>query len=352
MSDIPRPKRHLIEASKHWPGAWQWVDQFRANRGNGALPDWPDWCFLPLSGAHAIVGGGRELNLDETRYVSVLGALAAWRVTQGIYRFDADVFRSLWETPIKGAIPVDVLYHLPEWCVYIETPGQQAFERPIHGFYAHLEWDPNENHSELRFVLDFADAGDSLEALLGIPLHLIQGGIAESLQATVDEAIRNVRNFGLDVGSYIPDVHSETEQHLQPSFEPLVSLVLYLCSQAAEYVGDQRPSRPQPTKTKRGPRIFPPDMPTVWQTGFRLGAALRRAENLRRTGEGSAERRSPRPHIRRAHWRTYWTGPRSAEQTPVLRWIHPVLVGADEDEEILPTIRLVKGLTVYEPDRD
>lgn len=31
-------------------------------------------------------------------------------------------------------------------------------------------------------------------------------------------------------------------------------------------------------------------------------------------------------HMRRAHWRTYWTGPRNGEQVKVLRWIPPTFV--------------------------
>lgn len=31
-------------------------------------------------------------------------------------------------------------------------------------------------------------------------------------------------------------------------------------------------------------------------------------------------------HMRRAHWRTYWTGPRTGEQVKVLRWIPPTFV--------------------------
>jgi hypothetical protein len=40
--------------------------------------------------------------------------LAAWRATQGIYVFDSDVRRDIWNTPVSGDIPSDVLFHLPE----------------------------------------------------------------------------------------------------------------------------------------------------------------------------------------------------------------------------------------------
>ena len=63
----------------------------------------------------------------------VIAALASWRPTQGIYRFDADLLEAVWQTPLAspstssstsaGKLPTELLYHLPEWCPYIETPG-------------------------------------------------------------------------------------------------------------------------------------------------------------------------------------------------------------------------------------
>lgn len=79
---------------------------------------------MPLSGAYTIVSGGgtNRLSPKDAAQVSILGALAAWRMTQSIYRFDPNVFAAVWETPIEGDLPVDMLYRLPEWCVYVETP--------------------------------------------------------------------------------------------------------------------------------------------------------------------------------------------------------------------------------------
>ena len=78
-------------------------------------------------------------------------------------------------------------------------------------------------------------------------------------------------------------------EELTDDVSPLVSLVLYLCSQAAEIRagggGDRRPAPPQPVKTKKGLRLFPPERPTPWEVGYRLGAALRRG-GVRARGAG------------------------------------------------------------------
>jgi hypothetical protein len=54
-----RPRTILDSFSHLYPEAWRRVDDLRARRME--LGNWPDWCFLPLAGAHAIVSKGTTL---------------------------------------------------------------------------------------------------------------------------------------------------------------------------------------------------------------------------------------------------------------------------------------------------
>jgi hypothetical protein len=94
---------HLGKYNREYPEAWSIVDRLRADRGKG-LPWWPDWCFLPLSGAYAIVFEKYRIDplpIEALGDVGAVGALAAWRVTKGIYRFDPDVYQERY-IPLKG----------------------------------------------------------------------------------------------------------------------------------------------------------------------------------------------------------------------------------------------------------
>ncbi|MBL8474403.1 MAG: hypothetical protein JNM98_21625 [Rhodocyclaceae bacterium] len=144
-----RPREHLATAGRLYPHAWKRADEFRAVRGRHGLPDWPEWCFLPLAGWYAIVSGGGEnrVPVERITHVARLSALGAWRATQGVYRFDPDVYAAVVDTPISGDIPADVLHRMPEWCVYVETPGMTARGALLHGFWAHLEADANTGQS-------------------------------------------------------------------------------------------------------------------------------------------------------------------------------------------------------------
>jgi hypothetical protein len=95
MSASHRARRHLETIGKRYPGAWRWFDDLRADRQ--ALGGWPEPVFCPLAGAYAIVSGGGSHRVPPAQIPEVarLGALAAWRPTQGIYRFDPDLFSAL-----------------------------------------------------------------------------------------------------------------------------------------------------------------------------------------------------------------------------------------------------------------
>lgn len=338
---IPRPKLHLTETTRRFPLAWRHLDQFRAGRGD-PLPRWPDWCFVPLAGAYAIVTQGKwdpHPLPDDGADVAIVGALGAWRVTQGIYLFDPDVAAAVWETPVEGDIPVQILYRLPEWCVYVDTPGRMVLDRRLYGFFAHLEWDANTGREELRLLLDTSDG------MLPYPIHLVRGGLVESIQAMLAESDRQARLLGYEVRPTARD-----QKHLAQELAPPISLLLYLCSRSAEYRDargeEAQPRCPRPTKTRHGERFFPPDQPRIWETGWRMGAALRSARTASASDDDLSGRTSPRAHIRRAHWHAYWHGPKKAfdkeKRRLEMHWLPPIPVNVETTADLVPTVREVE----------
>ena len=319
-----RPRQHLAVAAKLYPNIWRQVDEFRAMRGREGLGNWPDWCFLPIAGYHAIVSGGgnNRVPFDRISDVARLAALGAWRVTQGIYRFDEDLYEAIVSTELKGDIPADLLTRLPAWCVYIELQAAAG----VHGFFAHLESDMNSGEMELRLLID-AD-----NALLPVPLHLGQWDLVTALEKTASESSKQALRHGLPTLGSLADLAS--------NIAPMVSLLLYLCSEHADYI---RPEPPRPKRTKRGERLFPPDSPTTWDVGLRIGAALRRAHDAApEESAGSGAHARPRAHIRRAHWHTFWTGPRDGNRIARVKWLPPIPVNVDDQGELPATVVPVK----------
>lgn len=313
------PLNHLAAAGKMYPEAWKQVERFRADRAR-YLDGWPQWCFLPMSLWYVIVSEGGIMPLNRVPDIGRLAAIGSWRYSQGIYRFDESVYAALRDTVPSGEMPVEVLFRLPEWSIYIETPGVEWSDIPLHGFWAHLEFDTNEKTPELRLLLD------TEQSLIPVALHMGRWTITEAVDRATQQAVKQGSLIGVPESliSAVTDCSAAT-------VSSLVSLVLYLCSDEPE-IDDERepgssPQRPAPKRTKGGWRLFPAKRPRVWSVGAELGKQLRQAAE---PGEVTGKTKSP--HLRRAHWHGYWTGPRGGERKFGYKWLPPVAVGLNRED--------------------
>lgn len=285
------PVNHLAGAGKVYPGIWRKIDELRC------VGKWPAWCFAPISAVFTCIRtdwAGRADIHNMATDVARLSGLAAWRATQGIYQFDPDLYAALITTPVDR-LPAEVLTLLPEWGIYIETPGHDRFS----GFFAHCDYDPRNKSPELRLLLNTEDN------LVPVAIPITGGVLSDAIDIATP-------GFG---------------EQLAGMCQPLISLVLYICSVTADF-GHYSAYRPVPTRTKKGLRIFPPDKPTIIRTGCEIGAILRasRASYQSLAPDGPTGR-TALPHVRRAHWHGYWLGkPKRFE----IRWMPPILVKANE----------------------
>lgn len=334
-----RPRNLVDNLGREMPGVWKLIDSLRSARGHGAMPSWPDWCFMPLHGPTiALVEhhmGGRASDraavLDQAARLSTL---AAWRLTQGVYRFDPAVYEAVATTPVVGDIPHDVLLRMPEWCIYIETPGMELDSYPVHGVFARLDY-------------RLKTGGRSLDVLFDTELDLVPMLVELgpwTLRESIDRVLTKASAAGEARGLApleAPNGESPMSALLR-MLEPVISLLLFICSQAQE-IGDgtRRPANPQPKRVRGEWRLFPADRPTTWDVGMRLGAALRRAYQVEEIGPGGTHA-GPRPHIRRAHWHTFWLGPRDGDRRADLRWLPPIPVNVDDVGQLPAVVRKVR----------
>ena len=341
-----RPLQLLRLAEEQYPGAIEALAEMRTHKGS-SLPDWPQWCYLPLAAGIAVATKGapvEQLGFRERLSGAAVGApltaLSAWRVTKGVWDFDPDTLEALWSTPIEGRIPIALLYRLPEWCLYLCLPARAGVPVDVHGAFVHLEADANSGQHELRILLDRDGPASLADRLPSIPLHLDADTVDECLQRASDQA---VRRFGAEQDFTSPGFAAQLAG-IRVGFAAqtdlvlhILALVLYLCSQEPDLT---RRAPPSPASYRKlSPK--PAQQPTVWPVGLRIGAALRAAA-MERTEAGDPTGRGVRAHMRRAHWHCYWTGSRS-EGHPgdrlELRWVAPVAVGAGEAVAVVRPVK-------------
>lgn len=304
---------YLKQIKNKYPLAWQQADDFRKSNGDD-LPKWPSYCYLPIAGWIAIASGGGNVDFAHSLAASRLAALGAWRLTKGIYQFDSTIFEQLTDTPFSGEIPAEVLLRLPQWGVYLLTPGLKFGNSEMQGVFVHLEFDVNNNTKELRLLIDID------QNLVAIPVHLGKWTITEAIDRMSKVASNNSALKGFDFKNSDEDIIQ-----IAQDINPIISLVLYICSSEPEYFGSP-PQRIRPKKTKKGYKFFEPHQPTVFKIGEETGAKIREFSK-----DQGGTHKSHKPHIRRAHWHGFWKGKRNtSEQRFVYKWIPPIFVSVDK----------------------
>lgn len=340
-----RPLQVLQAISREYPGLWKNIDATRARHQKGSRA-WPDSCFIPTSQIRNLINRLFISHTNKNREQKILietariSALAAWRSTQSIYRFDADVYEALLSTPMDSGFPLEALHHLPDWCVYIETPFLLFMGEIVYGAWIHIDFDST---TEMNYLCILIDA----EVQITIRVQLTHEPIEEQLKKIAAKYLAQREMY----------IFSKSKLLIASVslLSTLISLALYICTQASEVDGGaERLANPPPPRRRGGEfRTLAPNRVTTWEVGVRMGAALRLARQHSATSEGGSEeglRNSPRGHVRRAHWHKALTGPRKNKDGTVVptsqrklkvRWQQPLAINVKDLGALPATVRAV-----------
>lgn len=311
---VETPSAQVKQLERLFKNVWARVEQARVKYR-------PRHGYLSLAQAETImhkyldraaIPADVDREAAHSQYSWQLLLLAAWRMTKGIYRYDPAIYGEVLDTPLDEALPCAVLRSLPEWCVYVETPGFVYEGAPRAGFFFSVF----EGYNSFPVALAWFGAGTS-----PIPCPLEQ----TSIQQLRERFFRD-------------------RPTLEPAVHRALSLTLYLCARNAD-IGDgtQRPGNPDPTKTRNGMRTFPRDQVRTWDVGQRVAAQLREAVGSASESSEDAEvqRARPRPHTRCAHEHRYWIRDDDGEKVLVSRWVGLVNVNTKSADDLIETVRQI-----------
>ena len=223
------PTRLHNDVTREYDGIWNQVSSFLSVRGHD-VPDWPEWCYMPMAGAYAIVSGGGSLPKRKRPDISKVAAIAAWRPTRAIVEVDPAQLRSLWEGEIPEEVGAADLSSLPVWAPYVDLQGVDGAS--AEGAILHLEHDANDGHAEFRGLLIHEDLSTR-------PAVLDLGrGLEEGARSVIEEAVRVAHKEKEQVPVELGMTEVITER-----VRPLLSIALYLASSESTW-RPERPMRP------------------------------------------------------------------------------------------------------------
>ncbi|ATL70769.1 hypothetical protein CRH09_35900 [Nocardia terpenica] len=167
---------------------------------------------------------------------------------------------------------------------------------------------------------------DHVFTKLTIPVSREQFSVDDAVQTTLEA-------FLLGLGNYA--TREQQEKWLGQLIRIALNILIYLCTEQPDVRTVSRASKKKPAG-KPNTKSKPSRMIQVgWSLGPTLEKARRVYESQRSSGTGQ---RSVKPHQRRAHYHTYWTG--KGRTTPKVKFIKPFWVnlsaGETADYTVIP----------------
>lgn len=344
--EIIAPVKMAKKIERDYPEVWKQMDYFHSLRNTDEDMKWPSWCWAPMAAAIAVVREQHGISpyaadLDTMPYledVYAISALAPWRHDKQIFVVDPGLAKELQDSEEPDKIPTELLHHLPYYSFYTQVPGLDVLGKSIDGFFTSLEFDVKNEEHELRFLTVSKD----MQTLSGFALHITEDTVGKAFDRY--RAISNERaaeSLGHDIFREVTKKGLQAqEMYLRASelvCRKLLPIVIYICSADS----DIRPHGKASVAKRYGDRISQPIQ--RWEVGYRIGPALSRyhSEHDGKGGTHDGSHSPKRPHVRRAHWSHYWVGPRY-DRRLIAKWIPPIYVNADSDDENTATIHRVK----------
>lgn len=366
--------------NKKYPNVWAELKKQRENieydaqkkDGWKCFRDLPEWAEMPTllpiytlntTKSEALMRGARSAQTVEHEHphygptmlqvhnmfveeVMSLATMYLWKKTKGVYRFSEELYSELTKQPIDNDLHMETFFQLPEWAVYIETPGITFEGREMTGFIAHVDCaldyeDPGKRHTDLQFAIFLK--GVNQPVMIALPFG----------SGTIKDAIRRMDQVDREslTNRKLQDCYDANIYYAEPDYEeriktfsPMLNLLMYLCSEEPDIQRTQQdttamPHRRQKQSAHKGH--------TEWDVGVRISYLLKKHKGGKQPTvvNEAGHSTSPRPHIRSAHWHSYWTGPRDAvypKRKVIVKWLPPIPINMDWKSELPVNIRIVK----------
>ncbi len=275
--------------------------------------------------------------------------LEKWSYNKQVYKTDRTFFKALLETKSFSLSKFE-LEHLPNKNFYLDFEDVPDC-RPFVG--AFVEVYPMKESFHLAIFL-ITDRKDEPAGLFSHYIHVCydENGMVDK------EVVRSLMDDQKDIGKSsdgdLMDFKTYGEDavvrsQIKVNFNTTRAMMTKAILQILKYISSVEP---EITVSEDSKRLYkkpsPKDVPKnsfsevmQYEVGVRYGKAIRtylseqkRKEKRERRTEKSernmpAQRKSPRPHFRFAHWCPYHVG--KGRTDTVYKWLEPQLVGADKN---------------------
>lgn len=267
-----------------------------------------------------------------------------WNRYKKIYQFNPAFVYYLSQTE-AGEVHADLLKRLPFDSFYISFGGEILSDEdnlnfptkavPVIGMFVHLYFYEDEcTYVNYSLCLVGKD-GTTLNLYCGVTDGCIMQDAMDVEQWP--EELRKA--FKVNTSERIHEIR-EKQRREKPFFMIALNACQYLCASNAEIRDLKVSKKDKPVVSVNGKKI--PVSVQVSNVGYYIGKRFEKmyaesAVDGMRVGVSGTKKR---PHVRRAHWHHYWTGPgRTVLQ---VKWLEPIFVMGEEND-IKTAVHIVEG---------
>jgi hypothetical protein len=242
-------------------------------------------------------------NLCTREEAAILDAqFCAWSISKNVFQFDQSLFDAILDGDLQD-VKADMLDRLPYNTMYINTP---SFFISFNGKKARVKGILFSHRREFRHLTD-----ETIKNFMG---YCILYEEAEGVLKTFFSSFMVGPDGSIDcLDQFISTV--------------VCNLLLYISVYMADIRSENNSQSISFPSYKKGFGLSPAKGLKIWHVGRKIGSLIREY-NLQQKKKGSHA--SPSPHIRRAHWHTYLTGPKKNvpidQRKRLLKWIPPIPV--------------------------
>lgn len=253
--------------------------------------------------------------------------IARWQACRHVYRIDPVVAGELAAQELDGDLPTAALHRMPYPIVYIDSRVPVSGPDGIlwaHGFFAYLDRDPR-GEDDLALVYLMEDG-----TRVRLSLIVEDGTTLDGCIEHVEEIDRVVADASDGLMAYRPSEGGDARARFRSCVTVSLNLLLFVISKenGAEVVY-------APPKAVPGQKVGrKTNLETVETVGAKLGRAIGAARREHAYGGTYAEPKggTKAPHVRSAHWHSYWLGKRKGRDDGrygdelVVKWVPPIPV--------------------------
>jgi hypothetical protein len=324
---LPLPLRFVSEISEDLPSGYFEAADRLYSLGKANRPSWTHLTMDEIARAYTMCSNLGECleairrELQDNHIPKRYSFAVSFRASKAMFRFESALAKELRSTRPEGKLDPEVLKRMPHTGVWIEAPN--GVEGDSFAFGASLRL----SHDNRTMLLDLSRLHAQGKRLK------LDGATLRLDGRTLDDAIAQclVENMTFSKKT----ISEDAIEALRSFIYQAVACVLHLCA-------DEPGISSEPVKVIRPEgnmeRLLGVGPAREWDVAVRNAGYFRTTRCEASDWKGGTHAR-PRPHVRRAHYQTVWTGP--GRDVPKRVWVAECLVATSSPERLVAAVKSV-----------